>query len=79
MNVVKHYVEYSMNECINDYCLFVKERHIYMKWDVRNVWNVRDVQRPQRFERFEHLGTFAQIAKPNWQTSRGKLSLFRFK
>ena len=33
-----------------------------MKWDVKNVWDVRDVQRPQRPER---PGTFTQIAKPN--------------
>ena len=43
-------------------CLFARERHIYMRWD---VWDVQRPKRPERFERFERSGTFAQIAKPN--------------
>ena len=41
MSEVKRYVKYSINECINNKkksCLSAKERYIYMKWDVGDVW-----------------------------------------
>ena len=40
MNGVKHYVKFSMNECINNLkknCLFANKRYIHINWDVRNV------------------------------------------
>ena len=60
-------------------CLSARKRHIYVKWNIRNVWHVLErCQRSQRVERSHRYWTFAQTAKLKfWQTFRGKPFLIK--
>ena len=68
MNGVKHYVKYSMNECINNLKKIVYLRnndiYIYMKLDVRDVANVPDVLSVLNVRNI--LKLFAKTTKPNF-------------